>query len=112
MKSQINLDEFQKVELRVGEVLSVEKVPETDKLLRLMVNIGDEKLRQIISGISLHFPDPTVLIGKRYVFVTNLEPRAIRGFESQGMILSVSTDDGQFSLLEPSGDVPPGTKAK
>ncbi|MDO8591087.1 MAG: methionine--tRNA ligase [bacterium] len=108
----ISLDEFKKVEILVGEIISAEKVPETDKLLRLMVNLGEEKPRQIISGIALYFPDPSVLVGKRCMFVSNLEPRVIRGFESNGMLFAVSTDDGKFSLLEPSGDIPPGTRAR
>ncbi len=134
----ISYEEFKKVEIRAGKILSAEKVPETDKLLKLSVDFGefeevpvtvlDQKLdqkeeeqkmeevqkvakpRQIISGISLHFPDPAVLIGKTCMFVTNLEPRTIKGFESNGMLFAVSTGDG-FSLLEPNSTIPPGTLA-
>ncbi len=108
----ISIDDFKKVAIRVGEILSAEKVPATDKLLCLTVNLGEEKPRQIIAGIAIHFPDPTSLVGKRCMFVSNLEPRVIRGLESNGMLLAVSTDDGKFSLLEPSGDILPGTRAK
>jgi tRNA-binding EMAP/Myf-like protein len=59
----------------------------------------------------MHFPDPTILIGKKAMFVTNLEPRKIRGFESNGMLFAVSTDTA-FSLLEPKDEIPEGTKAK
>ncbi len=133
----ISFDEFKKVEITVGKILSAEKVPETDKLLKLSVDFGVipapaaaagagtnedaapasgavplRDIRQIISGIAFHFPDPGALVGKRCMFVTNLEPRVIRGFQSNGMLFAVSTDDGKFSLLEPSSDIPEGTKAK
>jgi len=125
----ISIDDFKKVDITVGQILSAEKVPETDKLLKLSVDLGPilnqtpaqiegeaihEKrdIRQIISGISLYFSDPAVLIGKKCMFVVNLEPRMIRGLESQGMILAVSTGAGKFSLLEPNGDIPVGTRAK
>jgi methionyl-tRNA synthetase len=108
----ISIDDFKKVELAVGEILSAEKVPETDKLLRLTVNMGEAEPRQIVSGISLYFPDCSVLVGKKVMFVANLEPRTIRGLESNGMILAVSTEDGKFSLLEPNSDIPAGTRAK
>ncbi len=108
----INIDEFQKMELRVGQILSAEKVPETDKLLKLSVDLGEGSPRTIVSGISLYFPDLTVLVGKKCMFVANLEPRVIKGIESQGMILAVSTEDGKFSLLEPNSEIGVGTRAK
>lgn len=108
----ITIEDFKKIELRVGKILTVEKVPDTDKLLRLTVDMAEENPRQIVSGIAMYFPDIEVLIGKKCMFVANLEPRTIRGLESQGMILAVSTDDGKFSLLQPSDDIPAGTSAK
>ncbi|MSU55457.1 MAG: hypothetical protein EXS46_02875 [Candidatus Taylorbacteria bacterium] len=111
-EQKISFDDFKKVEITVGKILSAEKVPETDKLLRLLVDFSESVPRQIISGIATYFPDPVVLIGKCCMFVTNLEPRTIRGLESNGMLFAVSTEDGKFSLLEPQGDIPPGTKAK
>jgi len=122
----ITLEDLKKIEIVVGKILSVEKIPDTDKLLKLMVDfaetteITDElgnktvisKSRQIVSGISLYFPDCSVLIGKKCMFVANLEPRIIRGVESQGMILAVSTEDGKFSLLQPNDEIPVGTRAK
>lgn len=110
--NMINIDDFQKIELRVGKILSAEKVPETDKLLKLSVDLGEGTPRQIVSGISLYFPDCSVLVGKKCMFVANLEPRVIRGIESQGMILAVSTEDGKFSLLEPNNEIPVGIRAK
>lgn len=109
---KINYDDFKKVDIAVGKILSAEKIPDTDKLLKLSVDMGEESPRTIVSGISTYFPDCAVLIGKSCMFVANLEPRTIRGFESNGMILAVSTEDGKFSLLEPMGDIPAGTRAK
>lgn len=126
----ITFDEFKKIEIKIGRILSAEKVPETDKLLRLMVDFGEEAElinplsegnstsatgRQIISGISTYFPDEKMLVGKKCAFVTNLEPRTIRGLSSNGMILAVSGEsDGQefFSLLETAQNVLPGSVVK
>ncbi len=108
----ITIEDFKKIELKVGKILTVEKVPDTDKLLRLTVDMAEENPRQIVSGIALFFPEIETLIGKKCMFVANLEPRTIRGLESQGMILAVSTEDGKFSLLEPNSDIPAGTVAK
>lgn len=122
----ITFDDFAKVEITVGKILSAEKIPDTDKLLKLSVDFAEKtevvaedgtktlvaKPRQIVSGISLYFPDPAVLVGKTCMFVTNLEPRVIKGYESNGMLFAVSTPDGNFSLLEPNSTIPAGTKAK
>lgn len=114
----INYDEFKKVEIRAGKILSAERIPDTDKLIKLSVDFaekdetGNNKSRQIVSGISLYFPDPTVLVGKTCMFVTNLEPRTIKGYESNGMLFALSTETGAFSLLEPNSSIPPGTAAK
>ena len=109
---KISYDDFAKVEIRAGKILSAEKIPDTDKLLKLSVDFAEGMPRQIISGISAYFPDPAVLVGKTCMFVTNLEPRTIRGFESNGMLFAVSTPEGVFSLLEPREGISPGTKAK
>ena len=108
----INIDDFKKVDIVVGQILSAEKIPETDKLLKLSVDLGETLPRQIVSGISLYFPDCSVLVGKKCMFVANLEPRMIRGIESQGMILAVATDDDRFSLLEPNIEIPIGARAR
>jgi len=108
----INIDDFKKVEIKIGEILSAEKVDNTDKLLNLSVSFGEETPRQIISGIAMYFPEISALIGKKCAFATNLEPRTIRGMESNGMILAVSTKDGKFSLLETNGDIPAGEMIK
>jgi len=114
-KPKISIEDFKKIEIKIGEILSAEKVPETDKLLRLTVNFGEEAPRQIVSGISLYFPEPQALVGKKCAFATNLEPRTIKGLESNGMILAVSGGEAgsqYFSLLESSQSIPPGASAK
>ncbi len=108
----ISFDDFKKVEIKVGKILTVEKVPDTDKLLKLSVDFAEAAPRQIVSGIALYFPDCTVLAGKKCLFVTNLEPRTIRGLESNGMLFALSTPEGAFSLLEPGEAIPVGTLAK
>jgi methionyl-tRNA synthetase len=107
----INYDDFAKVEIKVGKILSAEKVPETDKLLKLSVDMGEETPRQIVSGIALSFPDPQTLVGKKTMFVANLEPRTIKGLESNGMLFAISSGEA-FSLFEVGEDIPVGTKAK
>ena len=101
------LDELKKIEIRIGTVLEAERVPETDKLLRLVVDLGEEQPRQIISGIAMYI-EPEALIGKQLSFVANLEPRTIKGLESNGMLFAVGSGD-TFSFLVPSSPVPPGT---
>ncbi len=112
MSEIINIDDFKKVDIRLGKILAVEKVPETDKLLKLSVDFGEEKTRTIVSGIALYFADFNVLVGKRCVFVVNLEPRKLKDIESEGMILALSTEDGNFSLLESNDQIPLGTRVK
>ncbi|RJP46199.1 MAG: methionine--tRNA ligase subunit beta [Armatimonadetes bacterium] len=82
----ITIDDFLKLELKVGTVIQVEDVPGSDKLLRLMVDLGEEIPRQILSGIKQWYK-PEKLVGKQFIFIANLEPRQIMGMESQGMIL-------------------------
>jgi len=113
----ISFDDFKKIEVRAGKILTAEKIPDTDKLLKLMVDFGENdelgvsKPRQIVSGISAYFPDAQVLVGKVCMFVTNLEPREIRGHISNGMLFAVSAPEGGFSLLEPNSSITPGAKA-
>lgn len=104
----ITFDEFKKAVIKIGTILSVEKVPDADKLLKLMVNLGEESPRQILSGIAMYYPEPEVLVGKQVPVLTNLPTRTIRGFESQGMVLYV-VGEGFLTTLSPAGDIPPGT---
>lgn len=107
----INFEDFTKLDIRIGEIISVEKVLDADRLLRLMVDLGEGEERQIVSGISEHFRDSEVLIGKQVPVLINLEPRTIRGVESHGMILYVVGDD-MLTTLSPSDNVPNGTPVK
>ncbi len=109
-KEKISIDEFAKIEVKVGTVRSAERVPETDKLLRLVVDFGEPEPRQIVSGIAAYAPDPETLVGRQLAFVTNLEPRVIRGLESNGMLFAVGSED-TFAFLTPDRAVPPGTSA-
>lgn len=108
---EITYDDFTKLEIKIGTIKSVEVVPDTDRLLRLMVDVGEAELRQIVSGIRAHFPDPESLVGLQCPFVVNLKPREIRGLVSHGMILATSTDS-DFSLLVPQTEITPGAGVK
>ncbi len=108
----INYDDFAKLDIRLGKILSVEVVEGADKLLKLAVDFGEDAPRTIVSGIRMYFTDPQELVGKTSPFVANLEPRVIRGIESQGMILAASTPEDGFALLLPHNELPPGTKLK
>ncbi len=106
LKPQIQYDDFAKLDLRVGTILSVEKVEKADKLLKLEVDLGFEK-RIIVSGIALHFK-PEDLIGKQVVIVANLAPRKLKGVESNGMILSAEDENGKLYLINPEEIINPG----
>jgi len=105
----ISFNEFQKIDLRVGKIVEAEKVEGTDKLLKLKVDLGAEK-RQLVAGIA-QFYQPEDLIGKEIVVVVNLEPRILKGIESQGMLLAADVE-GRPILLRPDKEVPPGTKIR
>ena len=113
----INYDDFAKLEIKIGTILTVEVVENADKLLKLTVDVGEVnedggmKPRQIVSGIREYFTDPQELVGKQCPFLTNLEPRVIRGLESQGMILAASNETS-FALLHPHTELSAGSKVK
>lgn len=104
------IDDFMKIEITVGTVLSVEVVEGADKLYILSVDFNEEKPRQILSGIRQAVL-PEDLIGKQFSFVTNLAPRILRGYESQGMILAGSDENG-LALFSPSKPLVNGTRLK
>ncbi|MEI7480328.1 MAG: hypothetical protein WCJ59_01750 [bacterium] len=142
----INYDEFKKVEITIGKIISAQKMEGADKLLILNVDFGFKPLpivesktsevvkevekpvilepvvvnepvrepdvRQIVSGISAYFPEPEKLIGTRCAFVTNLEPRKIRGYDSNGMILAVGGETEPFSLFKMGEEIESGAKAR
>ncbi|HWH16117.1 MAG TPA: hypothetical protein VNU25_00825 [Candidatus Paceibacterota bacterium] len=110
-EEKISIDEFAKVEVKVGTVRAAELVPETEKLLKLSVDFGEaEGLRQIVSGIRAYVAQPEDLVGRQLAFVTNLAPRTIKGLESNGMLFAVGEGDS-FAFLAPDRPVPPGTAA-
>ena len=109
-KEEISYEDFQKLDVRMGKVLSAERIPETDKLLKLSVDFGDET-RQIVSGIAEYVSEDDI-VGKLYPFVVNLKTRTIKGEESNGMIMAVSTEEGDFALLTPHAPIPAGSKIK
>ena len=107
--AQITIDEFMKVQLKTAKVLTAERVPKSEKLLKLQVSLGSEQ-RQIVAGIGKKY-EPETLIGKTIVIVANLKPAKLMGIESQGMVLAAGDSEvrGLMTLLE---DVEPGTKVK
>jgi methionyl-tRNA synthetase len=108
----VTYDEFKKMDIRVGTIREVEPVPETDKLLKCMIDFGEENLRQIISGIHEFYPDIDMLIGKQVLYIVNLEPRTIKGLESNGMLMAVDGADGKPVFLVPETDVNAGSKVR
>jgi len=137
--NQITFDEFKKADIKIGTILSAEKVPEADKLIKLMIDLGvkpkavslvalaseilpegegapvapeevapEKDIRQILSGIAMHYPDPSVLVGKQVPVLANLPTRTIRGHESQGMVLYAVGEDFLITV-EPSREIPNGT---
>jgi methionyl-tRNA synthetase len=109
-EGKITIDDFAKVELRVGQVKVAEKVKGADKLLRLEVDLGTE-VRQVVAGIAEAYA-PETLIGRKVVIVANLAPRKLRGLESNGMILAASPEGGKPILASFLEDVPVGTRLK
>jgi methionyl-tRNA synthetase len=109
IKEFISYDEFAKVDIRVATILSAQKVPKTDKLLHLKVDIGNEE-RELIAGIAEHYK-PENLPGKQVLMLVNLEPRTIRGIKSQGMILAIESEDNLI-LVVPEKYTPPGSVVK
>ena len=105
-KPEIAFDDFSKLDLRVGTVLSAEKIEKADKLLKLEIDLGFER-RTIVSGIALHFT-PEEITGKQVVVVANLAPRKMRGIESNGMILMAENNDGKLHFVTPENEINAG----
>jgi methionyl-tRNA synthetase len=109
-KPAIAYDDFARIDLRVAKVVAAEKVPKSEKLLKLQVEVGPEK-RQIVAGIAKHYT-PEDLIGKSVVVVFNLQPAKLMGQESQGMLLAASDTEGHLYVLSPSGEIQSGSIVK
>ena len=109
--AQITIDEFMKIQLKTAKVLTAERVPKSEKLLKLQVTLGEgTEQRQIVAGIGKKY-EPEALIGKTIIIVANLKPAKLMGIESQGMVLAAGDSDvrGLVTLIE---EVDPGTKVK
>ncbi len=108
-KAEIKYEDFDKIELKVAEVVDCQKVKGADKLLQFRLAAGDDQDRQILSGIAEFYPEPQDLIGKKVVIVANLKPRKMRGQVSQGMILSAEDNDGRLQIVEAPKGMPNGS---
>lgn len=106
----ITFEDFKKLDIRIGTIVSAKRVLEADKLIKLEIDLGEEK-RQIMAGIAEFFENEKELVGKQVPILTNLEPRKFRGYESQGMMLAADMD-GRPVLLIPNEEVPPGSIIK
>lgn len=103
----VSFNDFKKLEIKIGKVISAEKIDGADKLVKMVFDFGIEQ-RQIVAGIAEYFSDVSVLIGKEMPVLTNLEPKNLKGHESNGMILAAD-DSGKPVLLNPEREVPPGS---
>ena len=110
--SYVTLEDFKKMDIRVGTIKEVEPVPETDKLLKCMIDFGESELRQIVSGLHEFYPEYEKLIGKQVLYIVNLEPRTIKGFESNGMLMAVDGKDGKPVFLIPEVEVDAGSRVR
>jgi methionyl-tRNA synthetase len=106
---KIAITDFQKVELRVAEVLAAERVPKSKKLLKLSIRVGDET-RTLVAGVAEHY-EPGDLVGRKVVIVANLQPATLMGVESNGMVLAAE-HGGTLSLITLDRDLPTGAKVK
>lgn len=112
----ISFEDFKKLDIRLGTVKEVSAIPETDKLLCFQLDFGEKdeegntKLRQIVSGLHEYYPDYEKLVGKQLLYIINLEPRKIKGFESNGMLMAVDGSDGRPVFLIPETEVPTGAR--
>jgi methionine--tRNA ligase beta chain len=107
MNTMVSFEDFKKLDLRVAKILSADKIENTERLLRLVIDLGDEK-RQIVSGIARDY-SPENLVGREIIVVANLEPRVFKGVESQGMLLAAHDSEGKAVLLLPDKEVTPGS---
>jgi methionyl-tRNA synthetase len=109
MENLIGIEDFARIELRIGRVISAERIKGSEKLIKLMVDTGEE--RQIVAGIGKSYA-PEELLGKKVVVVTNLKPARLMGFESRGMLLAATGDDGRCSIITVERDIKEGSKVK
>ena len=110
IKDTVSFDDFEKLDIRVGLIKNCQRVPKSKKLLQFTIDDGSGTDRTILSGIAAFYEDPSVLVGKRILFVANFEPRKMMGIESQGMILSAVDFDESLSVVTTTKDVKPGSQ--
>lgn len=109
----VSYDEFKKMDMRVGTIREVVPVEGADKLLKCMIDFSEASgLRQIVSGIREFYPEYEQLVGKQVLYIVNLEPRTIRGVESQGMLMAIDGLDGKPVFLTPEVPVAPGARVR
>jgi len=108
---EITIDDFAKINLRVGKVASAEKVEKADKLLKLGVDLGEGRIRTVVSGIAKWYA-PDEMVGKEIILVANLKPCKLRGIMSEGMILCASDEDGNLAIVSPSKPMKAGSEVR
>ena len=108
MAEEITFDEFQKIDLRIGKITEASAVPESKKLIKILVDFGSEQ-RQAVAGL-LKYYKPEELIGKKCVFLLNLQKRMLAGLESQCMVLAAEDEAGNVTVLQPEKDIIEGSK--
>jgi methionyl-tRNA synthetase len=108
MAEEITFSEFQKLDLRIGKIIEATQVPESKKLIKILVDFGMEK-RQAVAGL-LKYYKPEELVGKKCVFLLNLQRRLLAGIESQCMVLAAEDKAGNVTVLQPEKDVAEGSK--
>ena len=108
MAEEITFDEFQKIDLRIGKIIEASVVPESKKLIKILVDFGSEK-RQAVAGL-LKYYKPEELVGKKCVFLLNLQRRMLAGLESQCMVLAAEDEAGNVTVLQPEKDIIEGSK--
>ena len=112
-KKYISIDDFKKIEIKIGKILSVDTIEGADKLYKFEIDLGESEPRTILSGIREFYTDPSVLVGRYVPVVSNLAPRKIRGVESNGMILfAVGEAHAFLHTISPETDVPTGTNVQ
>ncbi len=109
-ESKLTIDDFRRLELRIGTVTAAAPHPNADRLLVLQVDLGSEQ-RQLVAGIRAHY-EAEALVGKQVVVVANLEPARLRGVESQGMLLAASDAEGRLAIVMPEKPLAPGATVK
>lgn len=109
MSETISYEDFSKLELRVGQIMTAEKVDGSDKLVKLTVDVGDEAPRTLVAGIGKVY-SPDQLAGRKIIVLCNLAPKKLKGIESQGMLLAAGETSESLALLSPSHDMPVGTR--